>query len=96
VVTNTEFRLRSIGRLHWASWFDEYVVFDEASGQTHQLDQVHAFVLHLLSEAPQSRQSICEAFLAVTALPSLAGIEERVPSICDEFILCGLVEAVAQ
>lgn len=48
------YRIRANARLHWAGWNDEFVVFNESSGQTHQLDALRAFVLNLLVESPRT------------------------------------------
>lgn len=44
------FQRCAISSFHWAFWDDEYVVFDEASGQTHLLDPIKAYILDVLSD----------------------------------------------
>jgi PqqD family protein of HPr-rel-A system len=52
--SNPTYHVRANARLHWAGWDDEFVVFNESSGQTHQLDALRAFVLNLLVESPRT------------------------------------------
>jgi PqqD family protein of HPr-rel-A system len=90
------FGLRATNGLSWASWGDEHVVFDEVSGQTHQLDTLHALVLHLIEEKNQSLESLRDEILAATAMTDAHEVTARVPSICNELVLCGLIEALDQ
>ncbi len=90
------YRVQSIPSLHWAGWSDEYVVFDEASGQTHQLDAVRAYALHLLSDGAQSPSDVLEALAGVPAFPKESVTTTTVAMIFSEFVTCGLVEAAAQ
>ena len=39
-------------RLHWKAWDDEFVIFDEGSGDTHLLDPLAAEFLKVLEESP--------------------------------------------
>lgn len=95
--TDKCYRLHSTPpNLHWAGWDDEYVVFDEASGQTHQLDAVRAFVLHTLSEGPQTTTDIICAFAELLTFPKESVTHGNVVAIFSEFETCGLVEVVAQ
>lgn len=83
-------------KLHWAGWNDEYVVFDEASGQTHQLDAVRAYVLHLLGDGPQSVSDVSLALRALPAFPADSATNETLGPIFSEFETCGLVNVVEQ
>jgi PqqD family protein of HPr-rel-A system len=49
-VVERSFQRCAISSHHWACWDDEYVVFDEASGQTHLLDPIKAYILDVLSD----------------------------------------------
>ena len=88
------YRLRSSTRLHWTCWNDEYVVFDETSGQTNQLDAVRAYVLHLLSESIQTHDSVLQEFSKIPALAELHNQSAMVTEIFDEFVAAGLAETV--
>lgn len=87
-------RLSSCTRLHWACWNDEYVVFDETSGQTNQLDAVRAYVLHLLSESIQTHDSLLQEFSKIPALAELHNRSAFLTEIFDEFVAAGLAETV--
>lgn len=88
------YRLRSVCRLHWKSWDDEYVVFDETSGQTHQLGPVHAFVLHLLTEAPHTQDALVHAFLVAMPAVDTITFADQMQNVLRELEGSGLVEAV--
>ena len=95
MVEGAEYRLRSIARLHWASWHDEYVVFEETSGQTHQLDAARAFVLQLLSEAPGTLSTFARE-LSINSAFSIADATALLQVIIGEFQAVGLVEVTEQ
>lgn len=68
-------------------------MFDEMSGQTHQLDPLRAFVLNALASEAMTANTILNELLAV---PSIAGNSELpilVQTLLDEFTTMGLVEA---
>ena len=46
------YRLNPVARLYWAQWDDAYVVFEETSGQTHEMDALRAFVLNAAIDGP--------------------------------------------
>lgn len=92
MIAHAEYQLRSIGQLHWACYSDEYVVFDEASGQTHQLDVLHAFLLQTISEKKQDRRALCDLVSAASFVSTGTDVTNVVQLICDEFVFCGLVE----
>ena len=89
------YRSNSAPYLHWAAWNDEYVVFDEASGQTHQLDAVRAYILHLLSDRPQTLLDVVHALAELSAVPTKLVTRAVVSAILGEFETCGLAEAIA-
>jgi PqqD family protein of HPr-rel-A system len=96
VVPDAQYSLRSFPSLHWATWSDEYVVFDEASGQTHQLDAVRAYVLHLLSEGPKRFSDLSNALTVLPAALKDLAASEILRSVVIEFEACGLVEVNAR
>ena len=78
--------------LHWHALVDEYVVFDEASGQTHQLDPIRAFVLNALQEEQLSAGAIEEELrLSITPDGSI-DVHALTLDILSEFVSRGLVE----
>ena len=88
------YRLRSSTLLHWTCWSDAYVVFDETSGQTNQLDAVRAYVLHLLSEAIHTHDDVLQELSNIPALAELHNPSAMVIEIFDEFVAAGLAETV--
>ena len=95
VLAEPAHRLRRVCRLHWACWNDEYVVFDEASGQTHQLDPIRAFVLQLLSEEVQTFSSVLRALSEPQLVPDVIHLDAQLKTIFIEFESAGLLETVA-
>ena len=91
-----KYQSRAATRLYWQCWNDEYIVFDETSGHTHQLDPVRAFVLNLLSVSSQSFGAILEELLSIPVLTAEHQLSERLTSILNEFITLGLVEEAVQ
>ena len=78
--------------LLWNSWDNEYVVFDDGSGDTHLLDLVAGEVLKVLQEAPaDSSQVTARVALRLDATPvvELAG---RVQETIRKFREVGLIE----
>ncbi len=92
MLTPVKYQLRPAVRMHWASWNDEYVVFDETSGQTHQLDAVRAFVLDFLGESPSDLFNIAAELTKSLAISSSCA-SELIALIIQEFQTIGLVEA---
>ena len=90
------YRSNSAPYLHWAVWNDEYVVFDEASGQTHQLDAVRAYILHLVSDGPQTLSNVVHALAELPRVPTESVTSAVISAIFSEFETCGLVEVIAQ
>jgi PqqD family protein of HPr-rel-A system len=92
----TAYRLHPVAILHWSGWNDEYVVFEEASGQTHQLDAVRAFVLHRLSDGSQTYSGIMRALAEVSVFSAESGGSEILHTVLNEFVALGLVEVIEQ
>lgn len=78
--------------MHWASWNDEYVVFDEGSGQTHQMDSVRAFVLDRLCDGRQSPGKLAIDLASIPTLADTPNLTDLVETILNEFCGHGLVE----
>lgn len=95
VLAEPRYRVRPVCRLHWACWNDEYVVFDEASGQTHQLDPIRAFVLQLLSEGVQTFSGVLQALSEPQLVPDFIHLDAQLKTIFTEFEAAGLLETVA-
>lgn len=89
------YRLDPAVRLIWASWEDEHVVFDETSGQTHQLDTLRAFILNAVSDAPQSLNSLCDQMKGAMPFADETKILAAIDAVLHEFETLGLVERVS-
>jgi hypothetical protein len=89
------YKLNPVARLHWVGWDNEYVVFEETSGQTHQLDTLRAFVLN--AAAADSVQADSMLADLVSAMPSLRYevSVELLNSVLKEFETVGLLESAS-
>lgn len=53
-----QLRLNCSGSVHWLHWDDEFVVFDEASGLTHQLDAQTAYALMCIEDGASDLETL--------------------------------------
>lgn len=88
------FRLSSPPSLHWASWGDEYVVFDEASGQTHLLDPIKAYILDVLSGGNADVLRLTLLLEKALSVPAHVNSHEVVLAALEQLERTQLVEAV--
>lgn len=79
-------------RLHWVELGNEYVVFEETSGQTHQLDAVRAFVLNLLLDQALGVKDIQAELTGAIPSSDNQNIAELANDVLCEFVAYGLVE----
>jgi PqqD family protein of HPr-rel-A system len=88
-----EYRVNPVARLHWVGWDNEYVVFEETSGQTHELDPLRAFILNAAIVGPVQVQSLLDDL--VTEIPSAASdiSLELLSKVVEEFETVGLLES---
>jgi len=85
--------LNPVARLYWAGWDNEYVVFEETSGQTHELDPLRALVLNAAIGGPIHAASVL-ADLAADLPEMRAEVSiERLNQIFAEFETVGLFES---
>lgn len=80
--------------MHWATWDDEYVIFDEGSGQTHRVDAVRAFVVNRVLDGECSATNLVDVLANIPHLANSFNVEELVENILNELCSHGLVEAV--
>jgi PqqD family protein of HPr-rel-A system len=92
-VTANRFRLNPVVELHWVGWHDEYVVFDETSGQTHLLDSLRAFLLNALSEREHDVESLLFELEHAAEMENNRSLRDTVNSILAEFDTVGLLKA---
>ncbi len=89
-----QIQLRAQVSLHWRRWDDEFVVYDEASGRTHQLDALNACVLLSLEEG-----SLDDARLADMVAAELGCAPEALsgalPGVIEQLLRADLIETCA-
>ena len=73
--------------LHWRHWDHEFVVFDEGSGQTHQLDALTACALLCIEDGVADSDALA-ARLAEHASLDIESAVWALPSILKQ--LCGV------
>lgn len=86
------FRLNSVVQLRWASWDDEHVVFDIASGQTHLLDPLRAYVLHSMDNCAVSVEDLWVGMVDSSDAVEATATKRTMDAILSEFLALGLVE----
>lgn len=88
------FQRCAISSLHWASWDDEYVVFDEASGQTHLLDPIKAYILDILSDGSANVSQLTLLVEQVSVVPAHMSSHDVVRAALDQLERTQLIETV--
>jgi PqqD family protein of HPr-rel-A system len=89
------FRIRPSAGLHWAGWDDESVVFDETSGQTHQLDPLRAYVLNSLTTGPRSRRELMDYLQTALGECQTSEVVESLGAVLDDFERHGLIDRIS-
>lgn len=92
--SDVEWELAEGSRLHWICWDDEYVVFDEGSGDTHLLDLLAAEVLKVLEQGPGAEPALVERVAARLDIEPDAELERRIGEAIQKFRAVGLVEPI--
>ena len=91
--SDPEWELAEGSRLHWVSWDDEHVVFDEGSGNTHLLDFLTAEVLKVLEQSRGAVPALVGRVAARLDLDPDADLERRIREAVERFREAGLVES---
>lgn len=78
--------------LHWRSFEEEFVVFDQLSGITYRFDVLKAFVLDVLAQGLHSEASLVLQVVEHLGLVDAAAIPPLVHNILEELHGAGLVE----
>mgnify|MGYP003387223223 CR=1 FL=1 len=86
-------RLNSAGSLHWRTWGDEYVVYDECSSQTHVLDALTACAL-LCIDAQGIDESSLISEVSLHAGLSVDSVTQALPFILDQLSEAALVDII--
>jgi len=87
-----EWRLESKTELHWRHFDGEWVVFDTASGDTHQLDSLAAAILMCLEAEQQDSGQLTQVIAAELRLPSDTALRQRIDELLEQLVGLGLVE----
>ena len=69
------------------------MVFDEGSGQTHQMDSVRAFILNTLGEKSRSFDNLSSELAGIPSLADSGQLNDLIEKILNELCTHGLVEA---
>jgi PqqD family protein of HPr-rel-A system len=88
-------RVRPLCKLHWRQFGDDWVVYDEGSGDTHRLDTVSAVALMCLAEATLSEGELTQQVAAETDLPEGEELSRALASVIERFSGTGLIEPAA-
>jgi PqqD family protein of HPr-rel-A system len=81
--------------LHWRQFGDEWVAFDEGSGDTHRMDTLSAVALMCLGEAPCSLAELSAQVSLETDLPQGEELSRAVASVLETYTSQGLIEPAA-
>ncbi len=87
--------LRPPTRLCWRRWDDSFVVFDDASGQTHQLDMLTGSALLAIEESPMSIDGLTDQ-LGMQFSLTREEIETAIPAIVEQLKSAALIETIAR
>lgn len=85
-------RLNPKSTLHFRRWGHEWVVFDVASGQTHEMDSISAVVLMHCENGWISLSDIVSGVKTDLELSSSEPLEERVLALLAQFSGLELIE----
>lgn len=78
----------------WASWGDEFVIFNEASGQTHLLDPLKAYILDTLTDGPLDVISLTPLLSEAMVVPGEINLQELIDAALEQLEKSQLVEAI--
>ena len=87
------FRINPAVGLHWRHWNSDWIVFEIASGNTHQLDELTACALLCLEEGPLHAELLVTEVAAAIHLPE-EEIESALRGAMDQLTRLGLVDNV--
>ena len=88
-------RLNPTVDLHWRHWDSDWVVFDVASGNTHQMDELTACALLCLEEGSLHDETLIAEVAAATSLPEEA-IRPALQGAIGQLTRLGLVDTVLE
>lgn len=83
-------------RLHWRHFDDEdWVVFESASGATHQLTALSAFVAHALEAGPTSADRLAVEAAAAIGSTDPQRVHAAVLDVLQQFAKLGIATETA-
>jgi len=80
--------------LHWRSFEDEFVAFEQLSGITYRFDVLRAFLLDSLATDAQSEASLIAAVVVHLGTVDATSVAVLVRQLLEELCGAGLVEMV--
>ena len=91
-ITALTWALNPTSGLHWRCWDDEWVVFDQGSGQTHLMRPLQAATLMQFGAQPLSFEQLLDKVAA--DMPSLppSDLASAVSLAIDQLVGLGLLE----
>jgi PqqD family protein of HPr-rel-A system len=84
--------LNPLSTFSWRRWDDEWVVFDQASGDTHQLAPIAAVMLMCFEREPRDLPALTAEVAAELDLPADDSLSNKAAEIVDQLIHLGLIE----
>lgn len=81
-------------QLHWRQWEDEWLVFERASGRTHQMNSLSAFVAMSLENGESSLDALVDQVSGQFDLADSAQTRIAVLAVVRQFEDLGLVIAL--
>lgn len=87
------FRTNPASVLQWRQWDDEYVVFNEAAGQTHVLDTLTACVLLFIESGVTDLLTLISDVATHTEL-SADSVTKAMPFVLDQLSQAALVDII--
>ena len=88
-------RLKSLCSLNWRRFGDEWVAYDEGSGDTYRMDTLSAVTLMCLAEAPGSLPDLTTQVAIETDLPAGEELSQALASVLETYAGEGLIEPAA-
>lgn len=80
-------------QLHWLDWDAQHLVFDEASGDTHLMDDLGAAVFHCLLQSPGLDEiDLLHRVAGLLELPPDDRLLDQLQEILKRFARCRLLE----
>lgn len=79
--------------LHWRCWDDEWVVFDQGSGQTHLMHPIQAATLMQFGAQPLSFEQLLDKVAADMPTIATSDLASALSLAIDQLVGLGLLES---